>query len=297
MQIIVTLAGLGQRFKEEGYSKPKPLVDVLGQPAIYHLIKSFSLKWKLIFVIGEQYRASELESIIKKISPECKIIFVPYSERGPIDTVAAAIPYLDWNESVVISYCDYSMVWDPMHFEQYVEASDCDAAVLSYRGFHPTYLGPNTYAHMLVDQNSQEITQIQEKKLFGNDLEAEWSSAGFYYFRSVELLKEGMRLQTEKVLKYKNEFYTSLAIQALIEESPKFKKLKIVNYEIPFIVQMGTPEDIRQIEKWHQRIILDGPKTTEPYSGIEKKLFDYWSAVFSSTKVELDRAENQLVRS
>ena len=280
MQIIITMAGLGQRFQAQGYTQPKPLVSVLNKPAIFYLMQSFSASWKLFFVLGEHLKKTELESVIKSIRPDAVIIYTTHSARGPIDTVLAAIPYLNKTESVSVSYGDYALIWQPGDFEKFVNESKCDSAIISYRGFHPTYLGPNTYAHMQVDDVSNKILKIQEKKLFGTDIEKEWTSAGFYFFKSVSLLQQGLELQLKNNLKYGNEFYTSLAIQALMDEAlEKAIPLNVLNYQISHFIQMGTPEDIELIEKWAQIFKLSPVIDVGP-SQSEINFKKYWEHIF-----------------
>ncbi len=58
MNILIPMAGLGDRFKREGYDKPKPLIDVNGKPMIQRVVESLGLKGRYIFVINkniEQY--------------------------------------------------------------------------------------------------------------------------------------------------------------------------------------------------------------------------------------------------
>ncbi len=270
MQVIITVAGLGQRFKDDGYDLPKPIIPVLDKPAILHLIESFSPEWKLFFVLANHLKLSAVEAIIKTAKPDSQIIYTEQSKRGPIDTVLAAIPFLNEAESVAVSYCDYAMVWKPSEFHKLAVESDCDAAVVSYRGFQPTYLGPNTYAHLLVDEQSSEVLKIQEKKLFGSEIEKEWTSAGFYYFKNVQLLQKGLSLQENQNLKYGEEFYTSLAVQTLIDVS-----CKVRNYEIFYFMQMGTPADIRRIEAGFSAV--SGNETDE---SLQKKEIEYWTQLF-----------------
>ena len=278
MQVIITLAGLGQRFKSEGYDKPKPLISVMGKPAISYLINCMHPSWDLFFVIGEHFKNADLENVIKQQCPQAQIFYVPYSSRGPIDTVSAVIPNLNSEKSVAVSYCDYFMLWDPSEFEIFLNKSDCDVCIPSYKGFHPTYLGPNTYAHLQVGTKNQ-IEKIQEKKLFGTDIESEWTSTGFYYFKSAELLKKGMSLQLEKSLKYGTEFYTSLAVQALMDE---FSDLKVMNYEISHFLQMGTPADILEAEKWYKYIVVDKKQYDFNTNTDDSKSYQYWETVFYS---------------
>ena len=41
MNILIPMAGSGSRFKNSGYTKPKPFIDVNGQPMITRVIKIF----------------------------------------------------------------------------------------------------------------------------------------------------------------------------------------------------------------------------------------------------------------
>lgn len=281
MQVVVTVAGQGQRFVDSGSSVPKPLTPLNNKPAIQYLIESFTTEWKLFFVLGEHLQTSELAAIILKLKPSAKIIFTPHSARGPIDTVMAAFPYLNSEDPVAVSYCDYAMVWNPNDFEKFVLENNCDLSVISYRGWHPTFLGPNTYAHLQVDTDNKNILKIQEKKLFGKQIEQEWTSAGFYYFRNLALLQKGLELQLQRNLKHGHEYYTSLAIQALIDDEKGFGPLKVFNYQVDYFIQMGTPADIQQFEKWY-RVIRTDLKSRSDLSLELQPQFDYWNSVFTN---------------
>ena len=41
MQIIIPMAGKGQRFIDAGYSIPKPLISINGKPMVENVIKNF----------------------------------------------------------------------------------------------------------------------------------------------------------------------------------------------------------------------------------------------------------------
>ena len=44
INIVIPMAGRGQRFTEAGYDKPKPLIDVVGVPMIKRVIDSLTLR-------------------------------------------------------------------------------------------------------------------------------------------------------------------------------------------------------------------------------------------------------------
>lgn len=245
MQVVITLAGRGQRFSEKGFTQPKPIVSVAGKPALFYLLDSFDPKWSLNFVLSEHDRTSALEATIKEKAPSSQVIYTPYSERGPVDTVLAAIPFLQAQGSILVAYCDVAPVWNPADFTQQV--SSFDMASVNYQGFHPTYWGPNSYCHIQTDPQTGLIQQFQEKVLFTNHIEKEITSAGLYYFKNKQLLQQALAEQLRQNLKHKNEFYVSLALQAALNQNPS---LRILDYRIPQIVQFGTPADTERFEFW-----------------------------------------------
>ena len=40
VRIIIPMAGAGSRFANAGYAKPKPFIDVLGKPMIFHVLEN-----------------------------------------------------------------------------------------------------------------------------------------------------------------------------------------------------------------------------------------------------------------
>ena len=274
MQVIITMAGKGQRFIEAGFVEPKPLAEVGSKPAIQYLIEAFPADWKLIFVIGEHFRTSDLEDVICNIRSEVEILYTDYSDRGPIDTVLAALPLLgNEDEPVIVTYCDYTFLWDPEKFIEAVEGYD--AAVVSYKGFHPTYFGPNSYCHLKVVKD--RIFRLKEKVLFTESLETEDTSVGLYYFKSVEFLGQCLASQVAQDLNYNNEFYTSLAIQAAIFDDPT---IKVFNYPISHMVQFGTPEDIERFEFWYKTLITKSGLIKPILIPDFEKEKKYWEDVF-----------------
>lgn len=254
MQVIITMAGLGQRFKDSGEMVAKPFISVGGKSVLKHLTDVLPADWNIYFAVGEHLRSAETESEIQKLNREnSEIKYVPYSARGPIDTVQAVLSELNPSESVLVSYCAYTMIWDAEDFINQIQNTNSDAAIVSYKGFHPTYLGPNSYCHLKVDTNGF-VTDLQEKKLFTENLETEWTSCGMYYFKSVEFLKDCLSEQLKQVLCCRNleqplraEYYTSLALKAMKNKKPE---TKILNYEIKYFIQFGTPFDIQLYEYW-----------------------------------------------
>ena len=44
MNILIPLGGIGRRFREAGYTRPKALVNVFGRSIIWHLLSNLKIK-------------------------------------------------------------------------------------------------------------------------------------------------------------------------------------------------------------------------------------------------------------
>ena len=49
INIVIPMAGEGSRFKQAGYAKPKPFIDVLGKPMIVQVIENLFTQMQNIF--------------------------------------------------------------------------------------------------------------------------------------------------------------------------------------------------------------------------------------------------------
>jgi hypothetical protein len=79
------------------------------------------------------------------------------------------------------------------------------------------------YAYVKKD-NSDLVSDIQEKNSFTDNPMQEEASAGLYAFRSGTLLIDSLREQVSKGYSHKGEFYISLTILPLLEKKLKVKK-------------------------------------------------------------------------
>jgi len=246
IHLLLPMSGQGKRFQKAGYSLPKPLITVGGKPMIERLLAVFPDKWPTTAIIADNHLDTELPANLKRVRPGIDIISIKQHDRGPGFAILSMIDKLDENAPVLVSYCDYGMSWDSNRFEEFLETTNCDVCLISYRGFHAHYLSPVPYAYSRMD--GELVKEVKEKGWFGEDREAEYASTGGYYFRSIGLLKKALAEQYDRGLILNGESYISLSIQALLIANP-FSHVRI--FEIPYFYQWGTPEDLETFEYWH----------------------------------------------
>ena len=238
------MSGIGKRFLNAGYEDPKPLIIVDGKPIIEHVVSLFDNPDDVIFICNEIHlETTNMGSVLKRISPNCKIITVPNeNRRGPVDAVLRISEHINSDE-IIVSYCDYSTVWDYNGFLEYTRNLNSDGAIACYTGFHPHMLGSDNYA--FVKMEGDWAVKVQEKQPFTDDKMSELASNGTYYFKSGEILKKYFKKLIDSNQTINNEFYVSLVYNLMIEDG-----MRISTYLIEKMLQWGTPYDLEVYKGW-----------------------------------------------
>mgnify|MGYP005825258877 FL=1 len=55
MKILIPMAGEGSRFAQEGYTFPKPLINVLGKPMIQSVVENLDFDCEYIFLVRKEH--------------------------------------------------------------------------------------------------------------------------------------------------------------------------------------------------------------------------------------------------
>ena len=255
MKILIPMAGSGKRFLDAGYTVPKPLIIVEGMPIIEHIVRRFSNDDDFIFGCNEEHlEQAEMSNLLKSLVKNCSIVSMPYKKEGPIYGLKKMIDFIPNDEQAIVNYCDFSWIWDFEDFKNKVKENDCDGAVVCYKGFHPHLLGEAFYATL--DSKDLWMKEIREKYSWHKNKMDDWSSSGTYYFKKGAYLKKYLyEIEKRPEWKINGEFYVSQLFQLMKEDG-----LKIFIYEIPYMLQWGTPEDLEEYIYWSDYFGLEKSK-------------------------------------
>lgn len=243
--VLVTMGGRGLRFRQAGYTEPKPFVNVLGKPMVKRVLDLFPQSWPTVCVVNNQDYTKNHIQFIEGERNDVRFAEIAPNTGGPMQTVIAGLELIHADQPVFVTYCDYGQVWNPEHFLNFVSANNSDICFIGYRGFHAHYLTSNMYCYAKTE--GHQILDIKEKESFSKNREDDFASTGGYYFKSAKLLKEALIEQQKQNLSWNGEFFTSLAAKALMNVR---QDLKIHAYEINKFFQWGTPEDLKAFEYW-----------------------------------------------
>lgn len=231
MNIIIPIGGIGQRFKDEGYLMPKPLINVLGKPMVVRVIDSLNITEDdcIYIVYNNQLREFNFESLIKFYFPKKPIKFISLNHltKGAAETVLCCLNTLsndELNKNFLLVDCDTFYTDDII-----TSYKTSDHKNLIYY-FEDTTIDP-IFSYIKVDSDNK-ILDIKEKEKISDN-----ANTGAYGFAHGYLLKT----YCEQILNTKNsELYISHIYNNLLKNNIDVHGKKISNFHC-----VGTPLQLK----------------------------------------------------
>ena len=172
IQLVVPMAGLGSRFKSQGYTVPKPLIQIHGIE-MYKVVLAnlFSPQLdRVILVCPTSFNMKSLEGELSRcLGLVVRIIEVDGLTSGPAATVALARDLLDPEIPLVIANSDQYVAFEPDGFYAEIQQSDNRGLVLTMRDDDPKWSYVSVNAHNLIDRvvEKQVISDLATVGIYG----------------------------------------------------------------------------------------------------------------------------------
>lgn len=244
------MAGLGTRFKSEGFDLPKPLIEVGNKTLIEHSVDSLGIDGNYIFITrkydDESYNIL-LSNKLKSIKPNSIEIQLNSPTKGSVETCLFAKQYINNNNPLIITNCDQRLDWDSNSFIEYLQSNFMDGLVITYESDNPK----NSFA-LVGDDNIvtkfAEKTPISKNALIGLHY---WSCGKDFVSSAEELLN---KFEDEG----RPECYISETYNYLIKKGKIIKTYEIQNNEY---ISLGTPYDLSVYQAKIKEFYTEKPKT------------------------------------
>lgn len=230
MKIVIPMAGEGSRFAKEGYTFPKPLIDVNGKPMIQVVVDNLKFDAEYIFLVRTEHLAKYegLETTLSRITNgRYKIVEVDRLTEGAACTVLLAKDYINNDEDLLIANSDQVIDYSPENFNYFKNFTNVDGIVFTFHAVHPKWSFVKT-------NSSGIVTEVAEKNPISNI-----ATCGIYWYRKGSEFVSCAENMIEKNIRVNNEFYIAPVYNELIHLGKTL---------IPFFVHrmhgIGTPEDL-----------------------------------------------------
>ena len=231
MKILIPMAGEGSRFQKEGYTFPKPLINVNGKPMIQSVVENLDFDCEYIFLVRKEHveKYDGLLHTLKRITNE-KFNYVVVDEltEGAACTALLAKDLINNDDDLLIANSDQIIEYEPENFRTFRSMLDVDAIVFTFNAVHPKW--------SFVKTNSRGfVTEVAEKKPI-----SDIATCGIYWYRKGSDFVKYAEQMIDKNIRVNNEFYIAPVYNELINDGKTL---------IPFYVHqmwgIGTPEDLK----------------------------------------------------
>lgn len=238
LHIIMPMAGEGSRFLKEGWTTPKPLIELNGLPLFKRAIGSVHIDgvpMKYSFIVRQEHIDKYgINKGIKSFLPDAEIFSVLQTTRGAVETCLLAESAIDDGDGVIVMDCDLEfrskeflkIISDILSYP----ASESEGgALVSFESDQPRY----SYAEVGTDGF---VKRTAEKEVISNH-----ALCGAYFFSTGKRFKEiAHKLLDEPVFK-KSEYYVSLLYNYMLAEGEKVRLAPMEEY-----YSYGTPEELKR---------------------------------------------------
>ena len=230
MNVLIPMAGAGSRFAEQGYTFPKPLIEVGNKPMIQVVADNLNIEANYIFIVQkEHYEKYNLETVLNLVKPNCTIVQVEGVTEGAACTTLLAREYIDNEEPLIIANSDQFVEWNSNEVLYAFSTEGVGGGILTFESSHPKWSYAST------DENGW-VTEVAEKKPISNN-----ATVGIYYWsRGCDYVSCADEM-VEQDIRTNNEFYVCPVFNQFIERGGK---VRIKHIKPEGMWGLGTPEDL-----------------------------------------------------
>ena len=229
------MAGEGSRFAKEGYTFPKPLIDVGGKPMIQKVVENLDFDCEYIFLVRKEHveKYEGLFGTLNQITNErMRVVLVDELTEGAACTALLAKEFINNDEDLLIANSDQYIEYELENFKALRDLTSVDAIVYTFNAVHPKW--------SFVKTNSRGfVVEVAEKKPISNI-----ATCGIYWYRKGSDFVKYAEQMIDLDIRVNNEFYIAPVYNELINDGKTL---------IPFYVHkmhgLGTPEDLRNYLK------------------------------------------------
>lgn len=238
LHIVMPMAGEGSRFAKAGWTTPKPLIKLNGQPLFKHAISSVAvegLPMKYSFIVRQEHiEKYAIDAGIRSFLPEANIFSVRKTTRGAVETCLIAESAIVDDDAVIVMDCDLefrSKRFNEIIRKILVQPADLarGGALVSFESDQPRY----SYAEL--DEKGM-VVRTAEKEVISHH-----ALCGAYFFATGKRFKQiAHQLLNEPEFK-KPEYYVSLLYNYLLADGEPVYIAPMEEY-----YSYGTPEELKR---------------------------------------------------
>ncbi len=275
--LVIPMAGLGQRFVDEGYRVTKPLIPVSGKSMVSQATHDLPAAVHHAFILrSDMQGVEEITGELKRIYPAAIIETIPSVTEGQACTALIGLKLIEHAMDsvpgpITIGACDNGALYDAKAFQQLVDNPDVDVIVWGVRAHANAVRHPKMYGW--INAVNGRISGISVKTPMDSPA-TDPIVLGTFTFRRAEDFRRTVEHLINRDGRINGEFYIDSCINDAIELG-----LRCYLFEVDSYLSWGTPNDLRTFEYWQScfhkwashpyRLEKDARIPTEAISSLE----------------------------
>lgn len=226
--LLIPIAGNGQRFVDAGYPIPKPIILVNRKLLIDLSLSSINTsECNIIFVVRSEHISNfHIDEVLKKtFGNDIQVVVAKHLTQGAVSSCLLAKEEINNDLPLIIFTSDvyFEKQFNPAE----IDFNTVDGLVLTFKSNSPNY--------SYVSLENGFVNATAEKLVISNN-----AAVGVYCFSKGKTFIEYAEKMVNQQLKTNNEFYICPLYNLLIKDG-----LKIQTREVKKMYVFGTPDEMQ----------------------------------------------------
>lgn len=234
LNIVIPMAGHGSRFAKEGFSLPKPLIDVKGKPMIQRVVENLtpSCPHRFVFICQKLHvEKYNIDAFLKSIAPGSQIVTTDGVTQGAACTVLLAKEIINSSEPMMIANSDQYVDTNIDNYLAALNDDNLDGLIMTMTANDPKW------SFVRFDSEG-EIIEVIEKEVVSNE-----ATVGIYnYAHGCDFVSSAEAMIADDV-RVNGEFYVAPAYNWMIRAGKKIGCYNIGS-EACGMYGLGIPADL-----------------------------------------------------
>jgi HAD superfamily hydrolase (TIGR01509 family) len=244
--VVIPMAGEGSRFKEAGFTTPKPFIPLQGKPMIQWVIENmipkdiphehYKLKFHLI-VRSLHMNTNSIDRLFWDLPSNVSYTYHKTDglTEGAACSVLLAEKEIDKDEPLLIINSDQYLEWNADSFYKCLLNSAYDGNILTFYQNDPYDL---KWSYAKIDSEGI-VTEVQEKKWI-----SPYATVGLYGWKKGSEYVKYAKQMIAKNIRVKNEFYVCPVYNEAIQDGQHIRVQLCSG-----MWGLGVPEDLLKFRK------------------------------------------------
>ena len=228
LNVLIPMAGSGRRFKNAGFTFPKPLIEIKNKPMIQLVVENLNIDANFIFIVQkEDFEKYQIKYLLNLIAPNCKIVQVDGLTEGAASTTLLAMEYINNEDPLLIANSDQLIKWSSNEVLYAFQSEGVDGGIITFNNMHPKW------SYVQLNQEGY-VVEVAEKRVISN-----LATVGIYYWKHGSEYVKCAQQMIKKDIRTNNEFYVAPVFNEAIANGKKIRATSISE-----MWGLGTPEDL-----------------------------------------------------